>query len=167
MICILPSCTANVKTMYHINIWWAKCVSYHMRAVFFFLVIGPTIAIAQVGGPEPQLIKSIYFGGGSYYIDDFQIQELKEFIQSVHDIQNYSITVHSYTDNIGSPEYNQRLSELRSQAAIDELLRMEISRERIEIHDFGEFNPIYDNSTWEGRIRNRRVDVILWPDYTL
>lgn len=138
-----------------------------MRAVLLFLFSLPLVVSAQTPGVEPQLIKSIYFGGGSYYIDDYQIQELKDFIQSIQDIQNYSITVHSYTDDIGSPEYNQRLSELRSQAAINELIRLDISRERIEIHDFGEFNPIYDNSTWEGRIRNRRVDIILWPDYTL
>lgn len=138
-----------------------------MRAMLLLCFFVPTIVAAQPGGGEPQLMKSIYFGGGSYYIDEKQVQELKEFIQSVPDIKNYTITVHSYTDNIGSPEYNQRLSELRSQAAINELLRLEISRERVEIHDFGEFNPIYDNSSWEGRIRNRRVDIMLWPDYTL
>lgn len=138
-----------------------------MRALLLILILSPFILRAQTPGSEPQLIKSIYFGGGSYYIDDYQIQELKEFIKSVEDIKNYSISVHSYTDDIGSPEYNQRLSELRSQAAILELLKLDIIRERIEIHDFGEFNPIYDNSTWEGRIRNRRVDIILWPDYIL
>ena len=37
-----------------------------------------------------------------------------------------------------------------------------IKKEAIEIKDFGLFNPIYDNSTWEGRRMNRRVDVILW-----
>lgn len=138
-----------------------------MRALLLLCFLLPAAVVAQPGGGEPHLMKSIYFGGGSYYIDEVQIQELIEFIQSVPDIQNYTITVHSYTDDIGSLEYNQRLSELRSQAAINELLRLEISRERVEIHDFGEFNPIYDNSSWEGRIRNRRVDVILWPDYTL
>ena len=138
-----------------------------MRFVLLLLILFPNSLLAQVMSAEPQLTKSIYFGGGSYYIDELQRQELIEFIKSVPDIKNFTITVHSYTDDIGSPEYNQRLSELRSQAAINELLRLEISSDRIEIHDFGEFNPIYDNSTWEGKIRNRRVDVILWPDYTL
>ncbi|MCB0497482.1 MAG: OmpA family protein [Cyclobacteriaceae bacterium] len=138
-----------------------------MRFVLLLLILFPNSLLAQVMSSEPQLTKSIYFGGGSYYIDELQRQELIEFIKSVPDIKNFTITVHSYTDDIGSPEYNQRLSELRSQAAINELLRLEISSDRIEIHDFGEFNPIYDNSTWEGKIRNRRVDVILWPDYTL
>jgi flagellar motor protein MotB len=33
----------------------------------------------------------------------------------------------------------------------------------ITIQDFGQFNPLFDNSTWEGRRKNRRVDVIVWP----
>ncbi len=122
---------------------------------------------AQDTGTEPQLIKSIYFGGGSYFIDTYQLQELEKFINSIQGVESYSITIHSYTDNIGSAEYNQRLSELRSEAAISELLKLSISLERIEIKDFGKFNPIYDNATLEGRLRNRRVDIILWPEYTL
>ena len=112
---------------------------------------------------DPNLIKSIYFGGGSYYIDNYQRQELKVFIESFSDISSYRITVHSYTDDIGSPEYNQMLSEMRSQVAIQNLIELKIGEEQIEIHDFGEFNPVYDNSTMEGRLRNRRVDIILWP----
>jgi outer membrane protein OmpA-like peptidoglycan-associated protein len=124
-------------------------------------------ANAQSQDEEPQLIQSIYFGGGSYFIDGFQIQELEKFIKSVEGIQNYSITIHSHTDNIGSVEYNQRLSEFRSQAAIEELLKLSIALERMAIKDFGQFNPVYDNSSLEGRLRNRRVDIILWPDHTL
>lgn len=139
-----------------------------MRYTFLTLVLACSIMVnAQEKSTEQQLIKSIYFGGGSYFIDGFQIEELEEFIKSVEGIQNYSITIHSHTDNIGSVEYNQQLSELRSEAAISELLKLTISLERMEIKDFGKYNPVYDNSTLEGRLRNRRVDIILWPDYTL
>lgn len=108
-------------------------------------------------------MKSIYFGGGSYYIDEGQRQDLKEFIEGFKNIESYKITVHSHTDNIGGVEFNQMLSEMRSQMAIRELVQLQIDPATIEIHDFGEFNPIYDNSTFEGRLRNRRVDIILWP----
>ena len=139
-----------------------------MRYVFITLFcVCSLMANAQERIVEPELIKSFYFGGGSYFIDGFQLQELEEFIKSVEGIENYSVTIHSHTDNIGSIEYNQRLSELRSEAAISELLKLQISLERIEIKDFGQYNPVYDNSTLEGRLRNRRVDIILWPDYTL
>ena len=71
--------------------------------------------------------------------------------------------MHSHTDNIGGKEYNERLSKMRSQSVIDLMLKLEkIKKEMIEVRDFGLYNPVYDNSTWEGRMKNRRVDVILW-----
>ena len=124
-------------------------------------------AMGQTLSPEPSMIKSIYFGGGSYYIDPFQEEGIEKFINSFPNIQNYTITVHSYTDNIGSDEFNQMLSEMRSYMAIQNLVKFKVPRGIITIHDFGEFNPIYDNSTLEGRLKNRRVDIILWPIETL
>ena len=124
-------------------------------------------AMGQTLSPEPSMIKSIYFGGGSYYIDPFQEEGLEKFINSFPNIQNYTITIHSYTDNIGSDEFNQMLSEMRSYMAIQNLVKFKVPRGIITIHDFGEFNPIYDNSTLEGRLKNRRVDIILWPIETL
>lgn len=122
---------------------------------------------AQQLSPDPSMIKSIYFGGGSYYISQNQIQELKDFINSFPNIESYTITVHSHTDNIGTKEFNQMLSEMRSYTSIQKLLQLKVPRNIISINDFGEFNPIYDNSTLNGRLMNRRVDIILWPLETL
>ena len=116
-------------------------------------------AVAQ----EDHLIKSIYFGGGSTYIDEFQATELKEFIGNIPNVERYNITVHSHTDNIGGAVYNEWLSQRRSYAAVTLLLEFQINGELIEVKDFGQFNPLYDNSTPEGRRKNRRVDIIFWP----
>jgi outer membrane protein OmpA-like peptidoglycan-associated protein len=109
------------------------------------------------------LIHSIYFGGGSYYIDEQQQKEVFEFIRSIPGLERYQISVHAHTDNIGSIEYNQWLAAMRSEAAILLLERYSVEREMIEIKRFGKYNPIYDNDTWIGRLKNRRVDIILWP----
>ena len=112
---------------------------------------------------EPSFVKSVYFGGGSFYVDYDQMEELQQFLDSIPNLQNYLITVHSHTDNIGGVEYNEWLSEMRSESVIEVLIEHEkLEREMIEIQDFGLFNPIYDNSTWQGRRMNRRVDIILW-----
>ncbi|MEP1032319.1 OmpA family protein [Ekhidna sp.] len=113
--------------------------------------------------PQAYILKSIYFGGGSYYIDDYQLDELKQLIDSVADIRDYTITIHSHTDNIGGAEYNEWLSEMRGDAVIERLLNLDFKSNQIEKRDFGQFNPVYDNRTWEGRRRNRRVDIIFWP----
>ncbi len=117
---------------------------------------------AQSSG-EPSYVQSIYFGGGSFYVSKRQSETLQHLLDSIPNIHNFVITVHSHTDNVGGKEYNEWLSEMRSDSVIEELLlNQNVKKEVIEKRDFGLFNPIYDNSTWEGRRRNRRVDIIFW-----
>ena len=118
--------------------------------------------IAQEEEPS-YYIFSIYFGGGSYYIDSQQEQELYDWLQTIPGIENHEISVHSHTDDIGGKEYNAWLSQMRSESALRRLVNYGIDRGVISIEDFGELNPVYDNSTWEGKLKNRRVDVIIKP----
>jgi len=112
---------------------------------------------------EPYLIHRIFFGGGSYYIDPLQIEELKTFLDQFIDLENYEIEVHSHTDNIGSVEFNQRLSVMRSRSVLRHIIAKNIPEQIILIEDYGELNPLYDNESWEGKLSNRRVDVIIKP----
>lgn len=135
-----------------------------MRFLIILILSITTLTLqAQDPPPAAYILKSIYFGGGSYYVDDYQFEELKQLVDSIPDIKDYTITVHSHTDNIGGAEYNEWLSQRRSEAAIDKLLMLDFKSNQIEIKDFGQFNPVFDNTTWEGRYRNRRVDIIFWP----
>ncbi len=137
--------------------------SFDMKFVVFLLVlIIPAFGIAQEE-PQAYILKSIYFGGGSYYIDEEQFLELKHLVDSIPDLKDYTITIHSHTDNIGGAEFNEWLSEMRGKAAIESLLNLDFKTNQIEIRDFGQFNPVYDNATWRGRYLNRRVDIIFWP----
>lgn len=114
--------------------------------------------------PNPgYYIFSIYFGGGSHYISPDQEEELYKWLNGIPGVESHQITVHSHTDNIGSKEYNAWLSQMRSDAAIEKLMNHGISSDHISIEDFGELNPVYDNSTWEGKLKNRRVDIIVRP----
>ena len=118
--------------------------------------------IAQEEEPS-YYIFSIYFGGGSHYIDSQQEQEFYDWLESIPGIENHEISVHSHTDDIGGKQYNAWLSQMRSESALTRLVNKGILREVISIEDFGELNPVYDNSTWEGKLKNRRVDVIIKP----
>ena len=135
--------------------------------IFPILLIGQEIPSEFVEtnevAPNKTILKSIFFGGGSAYIDEEQVQELQEFIYAVDNINRYEILVHSFTDNIGSRQYNQWLSEQRSDAVIWELEQLAIPIDLLLKADFGEDNPIYSNQTYQGKLHNRRVDVILRP----
>lgn len=129
------------------------------------LAILLTLALLPLSAQEeaPYHIFSIYFGGGSHYIDGQQAQELQQWLRQFPELEDYEISVHSHTDDIGSREYNAWLSRNRSEAAIRKLMDNGVLPEQISIEDFGELNPVYDNSTWEGKLKNRRVDIILKP----
>lgn len=125
------------------------------------LVIGAFVSVIAQEGPQHQI--SVYFRGGSYYISEDQQISIQEFIHKIPHVEQFNITIHSHTDNIGGVEFNDWLSQNRSQSAFEELLLNNIKQQMIEIKDFGLHNPVYDNSTWEGRFKNRRVDILLWP----
>ena len=119
-----------------------------------FLFLLSTHLVAQKSAIESDdlIKKSIYFGGGSYYIDDLQKEELSIFLTNVEDINTYEIVVFSHTDNIGGKEYNEWLSMMRSEAVIDQLIINGIPREMTEIRDFGQSNPLYTNQSMGGRM---------------
>ena len=70
------------------------------------------------------------------------------------------IEIHGYTDNIGDSEYNLKLSEQRAESVKNWFSKKGINSERIFIKGFGEVNPIGDNETEEGQIKNRRIEII-------
>lgn len=72
--------------------------------------------------------------------------------------QKDDIEVQGHTSSEGSAKYNQRLSEKRAQSVVD-YLSMKGVTNRLTAHGFGEESPIADNSTEEGRMQNRRVEL--------
>jgi len=136
-----------------------------MREVItvFALLISISALKAQEEPTPEYWIFSIYFGGGNYHISSDQEEELYKWLESIPGVEFHQISVHSHTDDIGSKRYNDWLSQNRSDAAIEKLINHGIAPERISVEDFGELNPVYDNSTWEGKLKNRRVDIIVRP----
>jgi outer membrane protein W len=68
-------------------------------------------------------------------------------------------TATGHTDNIGTAEYNQKLSERRAQAVVDYLASKGVYQGRIKAIGMGLTKPIADNATEEGRAQNRRVTI--------
>ena len=128
-----------------------------------FMTISIQFAFGQDATQEGMIKTSVYFGGGSYYISPGQAEALAHFLSDVKDLAHYEIGVFSHTDNIGGAEYNKWLSERRSEAVIEQLKRLHVPKDAVKKKDWGQQNPLYDNETHQGRIRNRRVDIILSP----
>ncbi|MFZ4589834.1 MAG: OmpA family protein [Ignavibacteria bacterium] len=89
------------------------------------------------------------------------IIKLNKLVKQLKDNKNLSATVKGYTDNKGSDELNKILSEKRAKIVYNYLLKRGIDASRLKSTGEGPSNPISDNSTPEGRYKNRRVSVNL------
>lgn len=70
-----------------------------------------------------------------------------------------AVLIEGYTDNSGDASFNQQLSEKRAEAVKAELVANGANPDKISTVGHGEDNPIADNSTREGRAKNRRVEI--------
>jgi len=136
-----------------------------LRNLLLILIV-VFISVAHAQQQQEEIRMSIYFGGGSYDIDTFQADELYHWldsIQALDKLDKYEIQLISHTDPIGGKEYNEWLSQMRSEAVKQLLLQKEVPQNKISVKDWGLDNAVYSNRSRQGMRMNRRVDVILYP----
>ncbi len=75
----------------------------------------------------------------------------------------YKIVVESHTDNKGTPEELQTLTQERAQAITDKITSLGVTSDRVETKGFGGSLPVAPNSTNANRAKNRRVMIVLSP----
>ncbi len=77
---------------------------------------------------------------------------------------NSTVMVMGYTDNTGSAEYNQTLSQQRAASVAAYLQGQGVKALRFEVMGMGPSNPIASNDTAAGRAQNRRVEIKIIPN---
>lgn len=132
------------------------------RLLVTILIAAPFSAVSQQKADEIRM--SIYFGGGSYIITEEQASALYHWLDSIPNLlEKYEIHLISHTDPIGGKAYNEWLSQQRSAAVRELLIRKPVPENKISVKDWGLENAVYRNDTYSGMRLNRRVDVILYP----
>ncbi|WP_312994497.1 sodium-translocating pyrophosphatase [Chryseobacterium flavum] len=105
-------------------------------------------------------IENLYFETGSSDLKpgyEMQLNNLAEILNAYPELK---IKLGGYTDNSGTEESNQQLSNLRAQTAKLKLLELGISADRIEAEGYGSQHPVCEaNDTEECKAKNRRIDV--------
>jgi outer membrane protein OmpA-like peptidoglycan-associated protein len=71
------------------------------------------------------------------------------------------VVVEGHTDNVGTPEFNQKLSEQRASNVMLFLIERGVEKDRLESVGYGLTKPVADNNTDEGKAKNRRVELII------
>ncbi|MDD4141697.1 MAG: OmpA family protein [Bacteroidales bacterium] len=102
----------------------------------------------------------ITFDVGKSTIKPESMGEINRIVQLLNENPTLKFSVEGHTDATGNAASNQTLSEARSKAIVDKLVEMGIAADRLTSMGKGQNNPIADNSTDEGRAKNRRVEFV-------
>jgi outer membrane protein OmpA-like peptidoglycan-associated protein len=103
----------------------------------------------------------VLFATGSADLKSGSRQTLDKLTAFLQAYPKREVQIDGYTDNVGSDDYNQSLSERRADSVRDALTGMGIARDRILTKGLGKSSPVADNDTAGGRQQNRRVEVIV------
>jgi outer membrane protein OmpA-like peptidoglycan-associated protein len=105
------------------------------------------------------LLNNLFFAVSSSTIKSTSYNELDRLIKTLKEYPKMVIQLNGHTDNRGSVARNRILSESRAFKVRSYLkTRGGIKESRIKIKGMGSSQPIADNNTEEGRVRNRRVE---------
>ncbi|MGB1243138.1 MAG: OmpA family protein, partial [Chitinophagales bacterium] len=123
--------------------------------IYLLLFISCNAAIAQTVHHQT----SVYFDKDKAELTIEAQNDLTSTLQSIFNLETYSLKIEAHTDNDGSLTYNQLLSEKRANAVYSFLLLQGMNTQDLQIVAEGETNPAFSNQTKTGQQQNRRVDV--------
>lgn len=113
--------------------------------------------------PEGLVLRlgEILFDTDSYKLKSDSKNTIDNIINAIKETYpDREIIVEGHTDNTGSKEYNQNLSENRAKTVADYILT-KLGHDKLSYKGLADNEPIASNDSFEGRKKNRRVDIII------
>ena len=106
-------------------------------------------------------IGDILFAFDKYNLNASAQNSMDKIANFLKERPNRNLLVEGHTDNVGTEEYNQGLSERRAASVKNALVERGVASERIVTIGYSEKYPVASNDTAAGRQQNRRVEVII------
>jgi outer membrane protein OmpA-like peptidoglycan-associated protein len=125
------------------------------RSATLYVKLELGIEEAKVG--QSIVLNDIYFEVGKADIDIAFSTDLDKLIQFLKDNPETRLEIQGHTDNTGSLNLNNKLSQSRANSVVDYLTKNGIDRNQLIAKGYGSSLPVADNATAEGRTKNRRV----------
>jgi outer membrane protein OmpA-like peptidoglycan-associated protein len=144
---------------------------YSSEASVEINVVEEKLFQASIEPPQEDALKTALDTDGhiALYINfDFAKATLKTDAQPalaqvqalLKDNPTLKLAIEGHTDNIGNDDYNQKLSAQRAAAVVDILVKSGVAVDRLKSAGYGASKPTADNTSSEGRGRNRRVELV-------
>lgn len=114
--------------------------------------------LAPIEKGEIIRLNNIFFETAKAQLLPESYAELDKLTETLENNSSLNIKISGHTDDIGSEEDNQKLSEQRAQSVYNYLIKKGIKKSRLSFSGYGENKTIANNSSEEGRQLNRRVE---------
>jgi len=109
--------------------------------------------ISEIGG--------VQFATGTSELNGSAREALARFSGVVASYPGLRFNVEGHTDNTGSPTANTELSLRRAISVRDYLIGQGVAASTIDVAGLGSSRPEADNTTAQGRAKNRRVEIVV------
>ncbi len=116
------------------------------------------VRLKKIEIQKPVVLNNVFFDVNSYELRPESEVELKRMVKWLSEQENVKIQISGHTDNTGNADANNTLSKNRAKAVFDYLVEQGISADRLTYKGYGASKPIAENSTEEGRQKNRRTE---------
>ncbi|KAK6033530.1 OmpA family protein [Ostertagia ostertagi] len=117
------------------------------------------IALQPLAANASIILKNIFFDVNKFQLKPESQVELDNVVLLLKENPSVKIQINGYTDNAGRPADNITLSNNRAKAVVEYISNKGIDAKRMSYQGFGEKMPLADNSSEEGRARNRRTEL--------
>ncbi len=107
------------------------------------------------------VINNIFYATNSAELTKESKVVLKSFAGYLKENPTIKIEIHGHTDNVGNPKANEALSTNRAFSVKSALEELGINGDRINAKGFGSIKPVAENTTEEGRAKNRRTEFMI------
>jgi outer membrane protein OmpA-like peptidoglycan-associated protein len=108
--------------------------------------------------------EEILFDYNSYELLPEAETHLSEVLEALNEVSGLTLHIVGHTSNEGRESVNNRLSRKRAEAIMDYLVSKGINQKRLSAEGKGDNEPVADNSTEEGKKKNRRIEFIVKSD---
>lgn len=102
----------------------------------------------------------INFETGKATLKPESIPIVDQMVKMMNEAPTLKVSIEGHTDNVGTPSANKVLSENRAKAVMNAIIAKGIDRTRLTSKGWGQEKPAADNSTAEGKAKNRRVEIV-------
>ena len=106
-------------------------------------------------------MSDVLFDTGKYSLRPLAREKLAKLAGIVSGHPGLRLAVEGYTDSVGGDDYNQQLSENRSNGVRDYLTQQGMAAGSVTAKGFGKTDPVASNDTAKGRQQNRRVELVI------